>query len=265
MDSNERLGDVFEMLVHQIGSVGDQLTAVQRQLDQQQACMRHADTLRPLEVPFSGMALCGEPVTFTMFAPFNEEGVFDVGEPYMGCLLIETNHALCNDLPAMKDGSTSEWESAARKAWGPSGYLNVIASLEAWKVHSPTDGRGPTSSELGIESSHRFIRNEIFEIQSLIKYPNLIALGVFGLLVETVDIKELHRMTKDLSRTCGVYRVRDMKIHYMETSHVPMAKACLCGVRGGGRAAWASLDHYDRAKIKKNSYFTKERMERALG
>lgn len=268
-DSNARLIDVFEMVMARLDTLGGQMTDVQRQLELQQTCQRHSDSVRPVGIPFSGMALLGDPVKITSHVEFDQEGRFDVGPPFMTFLVIEIDQAfslVCEDSLKVEEGWTSEWESAARAAWGGPKYEEVIPKLDAyWQLHNRRHTRGLLCSEVGMTSLHKFVQDEIFEIRARIKHPKIRALGDRGFIVETSDIKELYLITKSLSHACGLTPT-SMTIHCCHDWFEALAKSCLYVVRGAGKAAWAALDESVRHRVQRGEepFFTEERLALSL-
>lgn len=269
-DSNTRLINVFEMVMARLDTLGGQMTEVQEQLERQQAGQRHADTLRPIGVPFSGMAMLGDNVKITSHVNFDEIGRFDVGGPFTSVLVIETNHAftlVCERFLKVEDGWAAEWESAAREKWGGPKYDEVMPILDAyWKLHDRRHTRGPLCSDVGMTSSHTYVQDEIFEIRTRIKHPQILALGVRGFIVETSDMKVLHHIAASISRACGC-KLTTIDIHYCCIRFESLAKGCLYNVKGGGRTEWVALDAHERKQLSdgKVSYFTKERLHRSVG
>lgn len=264
---NERLISVLDMVISRLDSLGCQMSVVEAKLDSQNKGQCHADSLRPLGVPFSGMAMLGNPVTLTVHTKFDEGGVFDTDNGYNSFLVVIKGTPLkCFRQWDTSGGYTLTEETAARAAWGDCKYEQVMSGVKEWFTHNPGSWEGPQCSELGIQSSHPFLHHEICEVTCRHLSPSLRAVGRESFMVNADNLNDVYNITKNLIEPYGGL-VTWLEIHDIEYGLELLAKAHLRQVAGKEQEAWAETAHGFREMIRdgKHSYFTKAWLAKLLG
>lgn len=272
---DERLSNVFEMLVSRIDHVEDYLVSVREALARQDMSARHADSMRPLGSPFSGVALTGHCVELTTHNKFDANGDFELFHPASWVLAI-TCDQLVNEIGPVElmwiDKKTPwKWDDDMQAAWGPEKYDSTREKMEAWYEANPQqpgqDLEDPTCLDLGINSHHDLMIEEIFDAALLYRNPGLIAVREEGILISLCSIKDCFSVVSKVLRDFEYPSPKRMSVFCVEKHLVPLALACLSPKSDTVQDIYSALNDSQRSPLMNpehnHAFFTYERMDKA--
>lgn len=129
--SNERLSNIFEMLVNRMDNLENNVGSLHDLLTMQATAARHADSLCPLRIPFSGLAMTGHCVTLEVDSTFDAEGCFI--NAHGGIKHSRDVDLFGQDIMWVGDTDIEPWvwDDAVRVAWGIEKFELVRAKMAA--------------------------------------------------------------------------------------------------------------------------------------
>lgn len=265
--SNERLCDMFEMLVNRLGVVEEQSSNIK---DFAQKRARHEDSLKPLGAMLSGLALCGRCVDLVVYNRFNFDGNFRYSKPDDMIIMVSEGVPMFFRENIWKGGGTSKWDEDLRAVWGATELLamKVLYAEGSRKFSEANTGRDnavwlPSSKQLGLTSHQDCGKTAIIEIALKHRHPGLIAIGN-GFAVENTDIGRAVALFDDIMQDLGVTLPLWVGLYQIPAETRRFATAVLG--QYDTMAAWSALSNQTRSRLRrdqhsKTTYFCEQVLE----
>lgn len=264
--SNERLCNIFEMVVSRLDSLGNQMDTMQQQLGMLAHGIRHADSIRPLGSPFSGVAHLGMPVELTVFASFDAEGIFHRKNE----LVVVTEPLPGDGYDLMWCGPEPwKWDADMEAAWGKEKYDSIRARMVEWfvveKVTSTGEWIDPTCADMGLPSTHgsTCVFAEIHWTAIKQRNQGLLEGGSGGMIMDCSNLKQVVNIMRGVAQDMdGVdtYTPNTVEIYQVPKHLQALATAFV--THTGWHEAWAALSASRQTALLNGEYrfFTIERI-----
>lgn len=208
--SNERLCDVFEMLISRLGFVED---SVKMQTIMLSNATRLRDSERVLGNTFPGEAWCNRIINLSVYEPFNEYGDFFLSD-HKEIFIVHV------DLSALKFdynifSTDAEWEfgNDLAKAWGEDKYKIFRSNMKNWCTLFTNDDQrsaGPMCNDVGaieVDGVENYVSCAAYSAVFRHRHPEFLAIGPKGFAFRGVPskcldltslLKTIDQITRDL-------------------------------------------------------------------
>lgn len=179
--------DANETLLTRLASMENSIAAVRRQLGRLDLAERHADSMRVLGAPFSGVRLCGFCVELVVNDRFTVDGSFSGGDPD-DMIIVLNNHDMTVAFTSLLwkwDSCVAwKWDDDVLRAWGPVKCDDVRGRMLAWFRDDPYRQDNPAPEDVGAGPSHHHEAfDAIHEAALKSRHPGLLAIGRTGVAV----------------------------------------------------------------------------------
>lgn len=224
MSSNERLCDIFTMLVSRLDTIEDKLNSIQLH-------ERHKDALRPFGETFSAVALTGECVALTVFGHrhFDENGDFQLLPVDDNVFVLEGifEGTSMYNMPWHDGGGMWEWKQYVVDVLGEDVYQRVVTTLR--NIDESDDP--PSCQEMGIESSCGELHAEFIDIAMRRCIPELLAIASQYLVVKASSVQDAMSLATQVRHYLKMDPMERLSMFHIPSRLVPLALAV---VRGKG-------------------------------
>lgn len=229
--SNERLCDIFEMLVSRLDDIEVKLDTSTRKIDEIMRIQKHTYSIGELRASFSGLAHCGRAVKLRVDSSFDEEGVFASGLLF----ITSPDHDFNLNQPSMNwemDPAGCKWDIDVREAWGNVKYDEIRRGIaKVHKLYTTFENYYTLECEyLDFESEHHYIEAAAFESALRHRRPDILAFGDNGIAIR--DCKDLRSAVEALdgvTEIMGIPLCEYVQINRVDESLEPLALAYLRG------------------------------------
>lgn len=234
-ESNQRLCEVFEMLVSRLDTIEERLDMIimNKQHTDSFIIQNQNSDSNTNSVSFSGLTHCGRCVELHVEKiRFDVRGVFDF-DYSDGTLFLTTPECRFSGQGIQnweRDPSGTTYDLDLRQIWGTERYDAIrtrITYLHSTKTPVELATYSTKCNELGIASDHDDLPSALYEIVLKNRVPTITALGWSGIAVKCDDLKTAVQAMDCASKLFGAKLSNYIQINNIPSSLLSLALAYL--------------------------------------